>query len=244
MSIIFSPTILAKYERIFSFLLRLLKTEDAMSRLFRSNWWRCAKSVPGLGDSRLRDAHIFRFEGARWCQSFQRYCMIYGIENAWSKFQNRLNDYDFNPVNVDHKDSNNNRMRKLVEDDTEKQFAKFMEYSSSFDLPHLYSLHGETLDCILFRLFLRSKQKSVMDIIIGIFDILIQFSNHVNMNEDDGVDIDFILKLYEQFKLYNLIFVQLLNTLITRNGREVEAFTILLHMMDPNEFVSERAKSI
>ncbi|KAJ3508339.1 hypothetical protein NLJ89_g5811 [Agrocybe chaxingu] len=155
LEILISPEILAKYQRMFTFLLRLQRVECALKSLFRMSTHRAiAKFLfPTLAQSRKLLLH-FRFVAQAFVSSLSGYVFDTAIGGNFDPFLARLS------VNVSSTSSSE-------PNDRDDGFSDVFE---------LAQCHSALLDDILSACLLRSGQRGVGDILRHALELVLEFT--------------------------------------------------------------------
>ena len=159
---IITPTILDKYDRIFQYLLRLLRLQTLAQQLLRqiSTRHRVRSTNNHEPDHRFR-LHIQHFISALASHSTSTAILI-----PWQHFESHVT-----------------RLKAaVVQRDYEETTAL-----AHGGLDTLRQLHERTLDDILSGLFLKTKQRGTMELLEDIFGIVLRFAAAVrNRNREDN----------------------------------------------------------
>ncbi|ERF70294.1 hypothetical protein EPUS_06335 [Endocarpon pusillum Z07020] len=151
---IITQSSLRKYDRIFKYMLRLLRVQAAAQSLLRDIAGRTARS----GSKNQK----FRIEAQHFVSTLAAYSSNDAIGVEWSRFQDLLKNIE----------------AAIDRDDYEGTIA------IAGCLSRLERLHGEVLDRIIEALFLGRRQAQVRDVIDGIFGLILRFAAVSRRNDD------------------------------------------------------------
>lgn len=186
-----TPTILSKYNRLFTFLLQALRACTVTKRLFeplkKSTWFRTSTR-----DKLLR----YRFELDQFMTALQGYLSDTAIGNTWQRFMQHVNDMHTETQSDDY-------VRRVMTEPPQT----FKEY------------HEHILDRMLYQCFLKSSQQRILqetlipilnDIIL--FGIVLDSYTQVDVTAEDklGMKCD---KIFTQFQTHIKTFVHVLTSL-------------------------------
>lgn len=145
-SCIITETSLNKYDKIFKFMLRLLRLQTVAQTLLRE--------VAGRSSSRDPRNHRLRLEMHHFITSLAAYAITHAIGIPWSRFQATLQDIE----------------SAIDTGNYEGTIAK------AGSLSRLERLHEQVLDQMLRALFLDRRQAQVRDVIEHVFGLILRFS--------------------------------------------------------------------
>ena len=151
---IITQSSLRKYDRIFKYMLRLLRVQAAAQSLLRDTAGRTARS----GSKNQK----FRIEVQHFVSTIAAYSSNDAIGVDWSRFQDLLKNIE----------------AAIDRDDYEGTIA------IAGSLSRLERIHGEVLDRIIEALFLGRRQAQVRDVIDGIFGLILRFAAISRRNDD------------------------------------------------------------
>ncbi|KAI1339497.1 Spc98 family-domain-containing protein [Xylariaceae sp. FL0016] len=170
LSPIVSSVALVKYDKIFKFLLRVLRMLYVVEQLFRD-------TARGLDN----DRHItntwkrFRFEAQHFVTSVSTYFFDTGIDMPWRRFESWLMNIEAALLRND-----NSRLELRVTSPDEVRQA-----------------HERMLDCVMNTLLLRKRQQPVLKLLEEIFTLVLKFSRQVQLEVAGKVDGDVSAKLIQ-----------------------------------------------
>ncbi|KAG5735482.1 hypothetical protein E4T56_gene11143 [Termitomyces sp. T112] len=150
LEVLITPDILSKYQRIFTFVLRLMRVEHAVISLFRMTRITAQPLFPTLTPSRKALLH-FRFVAQSFVSNLSAYVFDTAISGNFDSFLTRLSMHGKN------------------EEDN--------EINSSFpDVFALAKSHSVLLDDILTACLLRSGQRTVGEVLRNALDLILEFT--------------------------------------------------------------------
>ncbi|KAL2871768.1 tubulin gamma complex associated family protein [Aspergillus lucknowensis] len=151
---------LQKYDRLFKHLLRLLRMVSVVKGLIRDSTTRTSLS----GDTR-NILQKFRVDCQHFVISLSDYCFQLGIGSTWQRFHDTLSKIE---SRLDHSDIDGT-------------------IEAAHSIPRLRAYHEDTLDQMLFALFLSRRHAEVAKLIDGIFDTILKFVPLSRMDGMQGV---------------------------------------------------------
>ncbi|KAJ0425892.1 Spc98 family-domain-containing protein [Aspergillus carlsbadensis] len=151
---------LHKYDRLFKQLLRLLRMVSVAKGLIRDSTARTSLS----GDTR-NILQKFRIDCQHFVLSLSDYCFQLGIGSTWQRFQDTLSKVE---ACLDRGDIDGT-------------------IETAHSIPRLRAYHEETLDQMLFALFLSKRHAEVAKLIDDIFDVILKFAPLSRMDGMHGV---------------------------------------------------------
>ncbi|KAL3449462.1 Spc98 family-domain-containing protein [Aspergillus insuetus] len=167
---------LRKYDRLFKQLLRFLRMVSVVKGLIRDSTARTSLS----GDTR-NILQKFRIDCQHFVLSLSDYCFQLGIGSTWQRFQDTLAKVE---TCLDRGDIDGT-------------------IEAAHSIPRLRAYHEETLDQMLFALFLSKRHAEVAKLIDDIFDVILKFAPVSRMDGMHGVRHEsepMIKRLYVVFR--------------------------------------------
>ncbi|KAF8800245.1 gamma-tubulin complex, DGRIP91/SPC98 component protein [Phlegmacium glaucopus] len=200
LEILISSDILSKYQRMFTFILRLLRVESALKSLFRMSTHRSTSNFlfPTLTKSRKLLLH-FRFISQAFVSSLSGYIFDTAIGGNFDPFLARLSSGDSSLPNSSA---------------SERAF----EFSDVFELAQCHSV---LLDDILSACLLRSGQKGVGDLLRHCLELVLEFTIVVGelhrgrLEEYQAAPL--IEDLFQRFRTKMTTFTKVLKGLVEKN---------------------------
>ncbi|KAF9473401.1 gamma-tubulin complex, DGRIP91/SPC98 component protein [Pholiota conissans] len=197
LEILISPDILSKYQRMFAFILRLLRVESALKSLFRMSTHRAIATYlfPTLTPSRKLLLH-FRFLAQAFVSSLSGYIFDTAIGGNFDPFLARLSPDNANPTN---------------DNDPVARFSDVFE---------LAQRHSALLDDILSACLLRSGQRGVGDLLRQCLELVLEFCIVVGelhrgrLQEYQAAPM--IEELFRKFSLKMTTFMKVLKGLVDK----------------------------
>ncbi|TGO32485.1 hypothetical protein BHYA_0313g00070 [Botrytis hyacinthi] len=199
---ILTPIILYKYDQLFKQLLRTLRMLYVVSALFRDATDRTS-SWQNIHPS----AQKFRIEAHHFVSAVCGYFFDTGIATTWGVFQAKLDEIE------------------------ERIDSENFSLGQNEGLESLREYHERVLDKMLFALFLRKRQKPIMQLLEEIFGLILRFSKHSrekasgakgnsgNVGEDENIQL-----MYGKFKKRVGVFVTVCRGLTEKKGYGEKTF--------------------
>ncbi|KAI8373225.1 gamma-tubulin complex component protein [Radiomyces spectabilis] len=151
LNVVITEQVLEKYNRVFSFLLRITKVTTATKRLyemFRGRRW----YQPATGQA----LHRFRFGMEQFITSLCEYIFQIAIQATWSTFMQRLD--------------------KMKAFNNDQDSTASLDFFYMMDPITLSIYHDYILDRILFQCFLKRSQQSILHVLNSVFKDILSFS--------------------------------------------------------------------
>ncbi|KAL4951244.1 Spc98 family-domain-containing protein [Aspergillus filifer] len=186
---IITPRSLRKYDTLFKQLLRLLRMISVVKALIRDSTSRTSLS----GDTR-NTFQKFRIDCQHFVLSLADYSFQLGINSTWQGFQNTLSKIE----------------RCLEKDDIDGTIE------AAHSIPRLQAYHEDTLDSMIYALFLSKRHAEVARLLDGIFDTILKFAPLSRLDGVQGIRHESevtIRKLYAVFRKQTAAFVNYLRGL-------------------------------
>ncbi|KAL4880879.1 Spc98 family-domain-containing protein [Aspergillus karnatakaensis] len=180
---------LTKYDHLFKQLLRLLRMVSVVKGLIRDSTARNSLS----GDTR-NILQKFRIDCQHFVLSLSDYCFQLGIGSTWQRFQDTLSKIE---SCLDRGDIDGT-------------------IEAAHSIPRLRAYHEDTLDQMIYALFLSKRHTEVAKLIDGIFDTILRFAPLSRMDGMHGVRHEsevMIKRLYAVFRKQTSAFVGYLRSL-------------------------------
>ncbi|KAL4795647.1 Spc98 family-domain-containing protein [Aspergillus venezuelensis] len=186
---IITPRSLRKYDTLFKQLLRLLRMTSVVKALIRDSTSRTSLS----GDTR-NALQKFRIDCHHFIQSLADYSFQLGINSTWQGFQDTLSKIEI-------------CLEKGDIDGT---------IEAAHSIPRLRAYHEDTLDNMIYALFLSKRHAEVAKLLDGIFDTILKFAPLSRMDGVQGVRHESevtVRRLYAVFRKQTAAFVNYLRGL-------------------------------
>lgn len=198
---VITPAILDKYNRIFTFLIQLLRVATVIKRCFeplRNMQWYKAST---------RDAICrYRFHMDQFASALQSYIHDTAIEGTWSSFMQHVQ-----AMQSQHTSSNSNS-------------SSSNDYVSVIMEPHSFrDYHEHVLDRILFQCFLKQSQTRIFKVLRPVLQDIVFFSAILDdyavkdMESEDKLNMK-CARIFDQFKNHARVFVSVLQLLETKGS--------------------------
>ncbi|BCS26070.1 tubulin gamma complex associated family protein [Aspergillus puulaauensis] len=180
---IITPRSLKKYDYLFKQLLRLLRMVSVVKGIIRDSTARDSLS----GDTR-NILQRFRIDCQHFVLALSDYCFQLGIGSTWRRFQETLSKIEscLDRGNIDG------------------------TIEAAHSIPRLRASHEDTLDQMIFALFLSKRHAEVAKLLDGIFDTILKFAPLSRMDGMHGVRHEseaVIKRLYALFRKQTSAFV-------------------------------------
>ncbi|KAJ8128152.1 hypothetical protein O1611_g5482 [Lasiodiplodia mahajangana] len=196
LSPILTSVILAKYDKIFKLLLRVLRMLYVVGQLFRDTS-RMESREHDPGGVWLR----FRFEAQHLVESVAAYFFDTGIQASWLQFERWLDrvESDLARLDIGITDA-----RVVSPDEVREE-------------------HESMLDRIMNIMLLRKRQQPVLALLEDMFRLILEFSRQVQLEVSGKVEGDtskvITHELYQAFKKKAEVFVTVCHSLSEKEGR-------------------------
>ena len=177
---VISPKSLERYDRIFKFLLRLLRMQSIAQHLIRE----VTNRHQTAGKHRLD--HLFRVHAQHFMTSIADYAINRAVGIPWRELEARV--------------------KKIEQYLSKKDYEATV--SQAGGLANLRKLHEDTLDRIMRGLHLKTKQADNMKLLESIFAIMLRFAASTR-NEEETHDAETTRRLLDDLKTNIEAFVQL-----------------------------------
>ncbi|KAL4915554.1 Spc98 family-domain-containing protein [Aspergillus aurantiobrunneus] len=180
---------LRKYDHLFKQLLRLLRMVSVVKGLIRDSTARDSLS----GDTR-NVLQKFRVDCQHFVLALSDYCFQLGIGSTWQRFQNTLSKIE---SCLDRGDIDGT-------------------IEAAHSIPRLRAYHEDTLDQMIFALFLSKRHAEVAKLLDGIFGTILKFAPLSRMDGMHGVrhESEIVMRrLYAAFRKQTSAFVGYLRSL-------------------------------
>jgi hypothetical protein len=193
LNMVITPSILDKYNRVFVFLVRLLRASTVAKRIYQPlrglAWFR-----PQTRDKLFR----YRFQMQQFMSALESYVHDTAIHGTWISFMQHVTDmHQSQPPHT--KDS--------------------LDYVSVIMEPHTFrDYHEHILDCILFQCFLKQSQTRILQLLLPILHDVVLMGAIVDdyvqntdktLEQEDKLGIK-CRKMFEQFQQNTKFFVRIL----------------------------------
>ncbi|KAI8902902.1 Spc98 family-domain-containing protein [Globomyces pollinis-pini] len=151
-NLVINSAVLKKYSSVFNFLMKLVQSQEALNRVFKSSKWSLTKRQSS-GESALITE--FFTKSHHFLQALLMYVFQTGIEGSWNEFQSQLNE----------------TLQQL-------DILNFVNYS--LDLNSIIKSHDFFVDEVLWKLFLTPKFELISSHIIDLCNLIVMFSKIMN----------------------------------------------------------------
>ncbi|KAL4818725.1 Spc98 family-domain-containing protein [Aspergillus spinulosporus] len=194
LEVIITQRSLRKYDQLFKQLLRLLRMISVVKGLIRNSTAR--NSLSGDTHNLLQK---FRIDSQHFILALSDYFFHLAIGSTWQRFRDTLSQIE---ACLDRGD-----IDATIE--------------AAHSIPKLRAYHEDTLDQMLFALFLTKRQVEVARLLEGIFDTILRFASLSRMDGTHGVRHEseaMIKRLYAVFRKQVAAFVGYLRSLDGARG--------------------------
>ncbi|KAG0088819.1 hypothetical protein BGZ93_010238, partial [Podila epicladia] len=191
--LIFTPSALEKYTRLFTFQLQLARVGAVMKQVFSQLRLRQkflqSQGLDGENEYRslqlieMRALHRYRFEAQQIFSGLQAYISDDGIGTSWRVFMERLlafqkktEDRILNRQTMAGEEEEIETYFDMSEEDADSQLE---DSSRLFDLASLQEYHDHILDQMLLQTLLKRKQAPILKLVRGILNCLLRLGQYV-----------------------------------------------------------------
>ncbi|RDW76708.1 tubulin gamma complex associated family protein [Aspergillus mulundensis] len=191
---IITPRSLRKYDQLFKQLLRLLRMVSVVKGLIRDSTARNSLS----GDTR-NILQRFRIDCQHFVLALSDYSFQLGIGSTWQRFQDTLSQIE---TCLDRGDIDGT-------------------IEAAHSIPRLRTYHEDTLDQMLFALFLSKRHAEVAKLLDGVFDTILRFAPLSRLDGIHGVRHEseaMVKRLHAVFRKQTAAFVRYLRGLDGARG--------------------------
>ncbi|OAD05229.1 hypothetical protein MUCCIDRAFT_80323 [Mucor lusitanicus CBS 277.49] len=205
LNMVITPAILDKYNRIFTFLIQLLRVATVIKRCFEPlrnlQWYKTS----------TRDAICrYRFQMDQFTSALQSYIHDTAIEATWSSFMQHVQ-----AMQSQQTSSNSN---------SNSSSSSSKAYVSVIMEPHSFrDYHEHVLDRILFQCFLKQSQTRIFKVLRPVLQDIVFFSVILDdyavrdMESEDKLNMK-CARIFDQFKNHARVFVSVLQLLETKGS--------------------------
>ncbi|CAG8514929.1 2221_t:CDS:2 [Funneliformis caledonium] len=213
-NVILSPNSLTKYNRLFTFLLRVLRMGTVIRHVYRLAYERYLYDDDDEAAEHSLLVQKFRFEAQQFIVALHGYVFDVAISSTWTLFMKRLN-----------------KIAKESEFELPREHLWGRGSTSDTgvkDLESLRAYHDHVLDRMLFQCLLKKKQEAIMKVLNGIFTVILTFANKLQRKRSRIIDLqkrqeywNSIKDLYGKFRLYTAMLVKILMALDEKGGGRI-----------------------
>ncbi|GAN02739.1 conserved hypothetical protein [Mucor ambiguus] len=201
LNMVITPAILDKYNRIFTFLIQLLRVATVIKRCFEPlrnlQWYKTS----------TRDAICrYRFQMDQFTSALQSYIHDTAIEATWSSFMQHVQAMQSQRTSSNSNSNSSN------------------DYVSVIMEPHSFrDYHEHVLDRILFQCFLKQSQTRIFKVLrpvlqdIVFFSVILDDYAAKDMESEDKLHMK-CARIFDQFKNHSRVFVSVLQLLETKGS--------------------------
>ncbi|KAJ3223251.1 hypothetical protein HK099_001342 [Clydaea vesicula] len=162
---IFSNSTTRKYQKIQNFLLQIVRTEEVLNSVQKSDWFRSKKNYTLKSRSEKKMLAFFHFI-KKFLSSIMMYAFEIGINDTVSKFDVKLQE-----------------MEIICEEGVHGINSQKKKGIGFYSVVNLLATHNEMLDRILWRLFLRQNQLKMSIILKKMLQLILNFSKRIEKLE-------------------------------------------------------------
>ncbi|KAI8644354.1 Spc98 family-domain-containing protein [Parasitella parasitica] len=224
LNMVITPAILDKYNRIFSFLLQLLRVATVIKRCYEPlrdmKWHRQS----------TRDLLFkYRFQMDQFTSALQSYIHDTAIKASWSSFMQHV--------------------QAMQAQKTSASANSSKDYVSVIMEPHSFrDYHEHVLDRILFQCFLKQSQTRIFQVLQPVLEDIIFFSAILDdytvkdIENEDKLSLK-CRRIFEQFQKHTQVFVKVLQLLETKgSGRLTNILNSTRHSIFNELYTRHEAK--
>lgn len=206
------------YQRLFKFLLRLMRVDTVLKGVFRKLMFRqqSCSPLPAWMDSwDIQCASRFRYEAHHFVTVLLRYSTDVVITRRWQRFRNRLSALRRSAESQEDVDEDLERAQSASEASEDGQSAmdtasevggaatmddaateagdESTAMPSQFELKDVFSIaayHEQTLDRMLSGCFLKRRQGAITMIIVDMFNLILAFGHLLQQTDGSCDDLE------------------------------------------------------
>ncbi|KAF9922661.1 hypothetical protein FBU30_007226 [Linnemannia zychae] len=234
--LIFTPSALEKYTRLFTFQLRLARVGASMKQIYRilrtrqkalmalsplqqSSASEKALQVESMLWTEMRMLHLFRFEAQQIFDGLQGYIVNVAMGQNWEAFMEKIKVIQRHVEDQIIAGSRNPQGGDIAYDNNVEY-----GYDGLGDLTVLRDEHDHVLDQMLLQSLLKRKQSPVLKIIHGILNSLLRFFQMISqLSQSETVELDSLRPGLDQ----DVIEEDILNPLLEKLSVRIEKFQSL-----------------
>ncbi|KAG9295399.1 hypothetical protein G9A89_013428 [Geosiphon pyriformis] len=242
LNVVITAQALTKYNRLFTFLLRILRLDTVVRHIYRLSHSRYLlddeKDPPGQKIL----VQKFRFEAQQFMIALHGYVFDAAISSTWKLFMKRLGKISREAeLKLSHEKQSNSRRTSTSEseagfesmnseDDNIDETPDIEDQDDIFnqnvqDIQSLRAYHDHILDRMLIQCLLEKKQAPIMKLLNGILSVILLFAQTLQNRRARIYDVSqrqehwhTIQTLYEKFRLYTAMLVKILLALEEKGG--------------------------
>ncbi|CAG8440168.1 7814_t:CDS:2 [Funneliformis mosseae] len=243
-NVILSPNSLTKYNRLFTFLLRVLRMGTVIRHVYRLAYERYLYDDDDEAAEHSLLVQKFRFEAQQFIVALHGYVFDVAISSTWTLFMKRLNkiakesEFELPREHLWGRGSTSDTVSFLDGQSDVFSIGNADEFEDEEDddgmgegvkdLESLRAYHDHVLDRMLFQCLLKKKQEAIMKVLNGIFTVILTFANKLQRKRSRIIDLqkrqeywNSIKDLYGKFRLYTAMLVKILMALDEKGGGRI-----------------------
>ncbi|CAB5214383.1 unnamed protein product [Rhizophagus irregularis] len=240
-NVIITPSSISKYNRLFTFLLRVLRMGTVIRHIYRLAHERYLYDDEGEAAEYSVLVQKFRFDAQQFIIALHEYVFDVAISTTWTLFMKRLNiiakesEFELPREHVWGRGSTSDSVSLFDEQSDVFSVGNVDEFENEEDddeigegvkdLESLRSYHDHILDRMLFQCLLKKKQEAVMKVLNGIFTVVLTFANKLQQKRSRIISLqkrqeywNSIKDLHGKFRLYTAMLVKILMALDEKGG--------------------------
>ncbi|CAI2162304.1 15879_t:CDS:2 [Funneliformis geosporum] len=243
-NVILSPNSLTKYNRLFTFLLRVLRMGTVIRHVYRLAYERYLYDDDDEAAEHSLLVQKFRFEAQQFIIALHGYVFDVAISSTWTLFMKRLNkiakesEFELPREHLWGRGSMSDTVSFLDGQSDVFSIGNMDEFEDEEDddgmgegvkdLESLRAYHDHVLDRMLFQCLLKKKQEAIMKVLNRIFTVILTFANTLQRKRSRIIDLqkrqeywNSIKDLYGKFRLYSAMLVKILKALDEKGGGRI-----------------------
>ncbi|CEP12780.1 hypothetical protein [Parasitella parasitica] len=225
LNMVITTAVLDKYNRIFSFLLQLLRVATVIKRCYEP-----LRSMKWHRESTRDVLFKYRFQMDQFTSALQSYVHDTAVEASWSSFMQNV--------------------RAMQAQQTSASNSSSKDYVSVIMEPHSFrDYHEHVLDRILFQCFLKQSQTRIFQVLQPVLEDIIFFSAILDdytakdIENEDKLSLK-CRRIFEQFQKHTQVFVKVLQLLETKgSGRLTNILNSTRHSVFNELYARHEAKN-
>ncbi|KAI9469024.1 MAG: Spc98 family-domain-containing protein [Benjaminiella poitrasii] len=191
LNMVITSSVLDKYNRIFTFLLRLLRVTTVLKRSFER-----LKNITWFRAETRDRLYRYRFQMDQFVNAFQGYVQNTAIQNTWNQFMQHVQNMRI------QRDPNIN--------------TNYFDYVSVIMEPHSFrDYHEHILDRILYQCFLKQSQTRILQELLPVLYSIISFGALLDdylpstIEQEDKLSMN-CRRLFERCQSHSRVFINVL----------------------------------
>ncbi|GBC07609.1 hypothetical protein RclHR1_07570005 [Rhizophagus clarus] len=240
-NVIITPNSILKYNRLFTFLLRVLRMGTVIRHIYKLTHERYLYDDEGEAAQYSVLVQNFRFDAQQFIIALHEYVFDVAISTTWTLFMKRLNiiakesEFELTREHIWGRGSTSETVSLFDEQSDVFSVGNVDEFENEDDddeigegvkdLESLRSYHDHILDRMLFQCLLKKKQEPIMKVLNGIFTAVLAFANKLQQKRTRIISLqkrqefwNSIKDLHEKFRFCTAMLVKILTALDEKGG--------------------------